>query len=177
MPRTCLSWKPSLQMQVILLLYFFYQTKQIKNAMYIATSEWAGVDHNARPSFRNKTLFDLCTAALFRGTSNVFLDFLPSFCTMVLGLESTAFTSLALSRNSSRPYSMHNIGLKILHQDIEITWEGAQNITFTDFFSVWAMSKSLTFSSASCGPKNRNGSSERYSIHTVIADMDHQNDS
>jgi hypothetical protein len=94
------------------ILLYFLSNKAIKNAMYRASDE-ASVDHNARPSFRNKTLFDLCTAALLRGTSNVFMGFLASFCAMVLGLESIAFTSLVLlSRNSSRPYNMHCIKLR-----------------------------------------------------------------
>jgi hypothetical protein len=106
-PDTCLVLENHHPGCRFILLYFL-SNKAIKNVMYIA-SEQAGVYHSAMPSFRNKTLFDLCTAALFRGTSKVFMGFLASFCAIVLGLESIALTSLALSRNSSRPCSMHCI--------------------------------------------------------------------
>lgn len=107
--------------------YIFYQTKQpITQCTSRATR--SGADHSASPSLRIKNLFDLCTPALFTGTSNVFVGFLASFCTMVLGLESSAFTSLVLSRNNSRPCSMHNIKLIILYPRTEIAWKEGKHL-------------------------------------------------
>lgn len=87
-----------------LFFYIYYQNKAIKNAMYITCWHWqVCCDHSARPSFRNENMFDLCTAALFTGTSNVVMVFLESFCVTVFGFESIAFSSSLLSRNNSSP--------------------------------------------------------------------------
>jgi hypothetical protein len=80
----------------------------------------------------------------------------------IIGLESATLCSLVLSENNSSPC----IKYEILHQQGHNIWKEDNKLkkgayTFTGLVSGWAGCESLSFSVASCGMKNSDGSSEQ----------------